>query len=456
MKILYLDLGMGAAGDMLAGALLGLLDEKARAETLETLNAALPAGVAATCERAAQHGLAGWKFTVTVDGAEETPHPSPAAEETDCHGPSGLAMTGTGTHHAHRDLADIEGIVAGMGLDEAVAAQVLEVYRAIAAAEGEAHGAPAELVHFHELGALDAVADVTASALALRALGAARVAASPVALGGGTVRCAHGVLPVPAPATALLLRGVPAYAGPVESELCTPTGAALVHMFVQDFGAMPCMAAQRVGYGFGTKAFPERPNCVRAILGEAEETDGEKTRRADGHGLAPYGAEAKEADTPHQSPAATASPQGEAKEEVIEFSCNLDDMTPEDIGFALERIFAAGALDAWTVAAGMKKNRPGVVLTALCTEQARADVLETMLAHTTTLGVREQTLRRHVLPRELETVQTDFGPVRRKVARIYGAEKAKWEYEDVARIAREQGMTLAEVRAVLDADGYSD
>lgn len=131
-------------------------------------------------------------------------------------------------------------------------------------------------------------------------------------------------------------------------------------------------------------------------------------------------------------------------------------MTPEDIGFALERIFAAGALDAWTVAAGMKKNRPGVVLTALCTEQARADVLETMLAHTTTLGVREQTLRRHVLPRELETVQTDFGPVRRKVARIYGAEKAKWEYEDVVRIAREQGMTLGEVRAVLDADGSSD
>lgn len=436
MKILYLDLGMGAAGDMLAGALLGLLDEKARAETLETLNAALPAGVAATCERAAQHGLAGWKFTVTVDGAEETPHPSPAAEETDCHGPSGLAMTGTGTHHVHRDLADIAGIVAGMGLDEAVGAQVLEVYRAIAAAEGEAHGAPAELVHFHELGALDAVADVTAAALALHALGAVRVAASPVALGGGTVRCAHGVLPVPAPATALLLRGVPACAGPVESELCTPTGAALVHMFVQDFGAMPCMAAQRVGYGFGTKAFPERPNCVRAILGEAEETDGEEMRRADGHGLAPYGEE--------------------AKEEVIEFSCNLDDMTPEDIGFALERIFAAGALDAWTVAAGMKKNRPGVVLTALCTEQARADVLETMLAHTTTLGVREQTLRRHVLPRELETVQTDFGPVRRKVARVYGAEKAKWEYEDVARIAREQGMTLAEVRAVLDADGYSD
>ena len=405
MKILYLDLGMGVAGDMLAGALLGLLDAAERAAFLRELNALLPAGVAADAESAAQCGVTGLRFSVRVHGAEERADlPADHREEH---------------HHDHAGMAEIEHIVAGMGLAAEDAAEVSAVYRAIAAAESEVHGVPVGQVHFHELGALDAVADVTAAALLLRRIAPDRIVASPVAVGSGTVRCAHGLLRVPAPATALLLRGVPAYAGEVTGELCTPTGAALVGHFADDFGPMPCMTARGVGYGFGTKEFPGRPNCVRAILGE------------------------------------TAAPDA-AEEEIVELACNLDDMTAEALGFAMERVFAAGAVDCFTQPIGMKKNRPGTLLTALCPPAARAAVLEAIFVHTTTLGVRERVWKRHALARQTQTVQTVFGPVRRKIARGCGVERAKWEYEDLSRVARDEGMTLEAVRRVLDADGCAD
>ena len=411
MKILYLDLQMGAAGDMLAGALLGLLDEAGRARLLAELRDALPEGVETALLPAEQCGVTGAHFSVTVHGEEE-------------HEPAEHAHHRHHHHHDHAGMAEIGHIVAHMGLEEAAAADVLAVYRAIAAAESEVHGTPVAEVHFHELGALDAVADVTATALALRALGAERIVASPVAVGSGTVRCAHGVLPVPAPATALLLRGVPAYAGEVAGELCTPTGAALIGYYVNQFGPMPVMCPDRVGYGFGTKEFPGRPNCVRAILGEAFDS-GE--RRDEGE-----------------------------TETLVELACNIDDMTPEDVGFALERVRAAGAVEAFTVAAGMKKDRPGVLLTALCREADREAVLAALFAHTTTLGVREATLRRYALVRETETVQTAFGPVRRKISHGFGVERVKWEYEDLAAVARAEGLTLDAVRRVIEADGCAD
>lgn len=410
MKILYLDLQMGAAGDMLAGALLGALDEAGRAHVMEALRDALPEGVQTALLPAEQCGVTGVHFSVTVHGEEEH---EPAEHAHHHH-----------HHHDHAGMAEIEHIVAHMGLEKAAAADVLAVYRSIAAAESEVHGAPVSQVHFHELGALDAVADVTATALALRALEVDRIVASPVAVGSGTVRCAHGILPVPAPATALLLRGVPAYAGEVAGELCTPTGAALIKYYVNQYGPMPVMRPVSVGYGFGTKEFPGRPNCVRAILGEAYDS-GE--RRDEGE-----------------------------TETLVELACNIDDMTPEDVGFALERVRAAGAVEAFRVAAGMKKDRPGVLLTALCREADREAVLAALFAHTTTLGVREAVLRRYALARDTETVQTVFGPVRRKVARGRSVERTKWEYEDLADIARAEGLTLDAVRRVIDADGYAD
>ena len=412
MKILYLDLGMGAAGDMLAGALLGLLDDGARADFLRQLNGYLPAGVEASVAPAAQCGVTGLRFCVRVHGAEEQPGEPHH-------------------HHAHAGLMEIGETVAAMGLEADAAEAVMAVYDAIAAAESEVHNVPVTELHFHELGALDAVADITATVLLLRLLAPERIAASPVAVGSGLVRCAHGLLPVPAPATALLLRGVPALAGELRGELCTPTGAALVRRFVRDFGPMPAMTAQRVGYGFGTKEFPERPNCVRAVLGEAFEEESSLS----------------------VSPAGCQLPQGGSREEIVELQCNLDDMTPEDVGFALERVYDAGAVEAFTLPAGMKKNRPGVLLTALCRAEDRDAVLAAIFTHTSTLGVRECVKTRHVLARETETVPTVFGPVRRKVA---GGARAKWEYEDLARIARAEDMPLQAVREVLDSDGSAD
>ena len=440
MKILYLDLGMGAAGEMLAGALLGLLPEGERGAVLEELNALLPEGVTASAEPAQQCGITGLHFRVKVHGAEEEPaedgahhhhphdhdhgdehHRDHGEEHHHEHGDEYHHDHGDAHHHDHAGMAEIEHIAAHMDAAPDVAADVLAVYRAIAAAEAEVHGMPVTQVHFHELGALDAVADVTAAALLLRRLAPEKIVASPVAVGSGTVRCAHGVLPVPTPATALLLRGVPAYAGEVRGELCTPTGAALIGHYASGFGPMPCMAAEAVSCGFGTKAFPERPNCVRATLGTA----------FDGGGLG-------------------------ATEEIVELRCNIDDMTAEDIGFAMERVFDAGAVDCFTLAAGMKKNRPGVLLTALCRPADRAAVLEAIFAHTTTIGVREQVMARYALQRESETVQTAFGPVRRKLCRGFGTEKRKWEHDDLERIARAEGMTLDAVRRVLESDGRAD
>ena len=400
MKILYLDLGMGAAGDMLAGALLDLLEAPARAAFLEKLNALLPEDVTAAAERAEQCGLTGTHFRVYVHGVEE-----------------GHDHDHEHHHHHHAGLEDIEHILSHMALTAEERDGGLRVYRAVADAESAVHGVPVAQLHFHELGMLDAVADVTAVTLLLRALGAERVAASPVAVGSGTVRCAHGILPVPAPATARLLRGIPCYAGEVEGELCTPTGAALLGRFVSDFGRMPAMIPTAVGYGFGTKTFPDRPNCVRAVLGEAE------------------------------------SESSEARAEtVFELACNLDDMTPEELGFAMERLYEAGAVEVFTTAVGMKKNRPGVLLTALCREAAREAVRNAMIKYTSTLGVREKTLTRWAMERAVETAETPFGPVRRKTARGFGTEKRKWEYDDVARIAAQRGMTIGEVRHVLDSE----
>jgi len=309
-------------------------------------------------------------------------------------------------------MHDIEHIVTGhLNLPEAVKKDVMEVYGLIAEAESHAHGMPVEQIHFHEVGTMDAVADVTAVCLLMRELGADEVVASPVHVGSGTVCCAHGVLPVPAPATALLLRGIPCYGGAIQSELCTPTGAALLRHFVNRFGAMPLMTPEKIGYGMGKKDF-EQANCLRAILGESE---------------------------------------GES-ETIVQLQCNVDDMTGEALGFAMERLYEAGAAEVFTAAVGMKKCRPGVLLTALCHAEQREVVLKAMLRHTTTLGVREQNLRRHVLARRVETAETPLGTLRVKYAEGYGVTKRKWEYDDLARAARERGLSLSEAECLLGVE----
>ena len=398
MKTLYLDLGMGAAGDMLTAALLELVD--APEAFLETLNGVGIPDVRYQKETAQKCGVTGTRITVTVHGRQEGDAHAHHSHE-DAHE----------THH-HGTMDEITHIVNGhLNLSEKIKQDVLSVYGLLADAESRVHGVPVTDIHFHEVGTMDALADITAVCLLMDALAPDAVIASPVHVGAGQVRCAHGLLPVPAPATAELLKGVPIYGGAVTGELCTPTGAALLKHFVSRFGDLPVLRVEKIGYGLGKKDF-EAANCVRAVLGEpAQQTD-----------------------------------------RVFELSCNIDDMTAEELGFATEAIFAAGAREVFTVPAAMKKNRPGVLICVICDEAQRDTVIKAVFRHTTTLGIREKALKRCVLDREIETIDTAFGPVRRKRATGYGVTREKLEYDDVARVAKEHEISFWQAKANIESE----
>ena len=387
MRTLYIDCGMGAAGDMLAAALLELTNDPDA--VLAELNALGIPGVRYTRKRVQKCGVAGTGLLVEIDGAPEEAHE---------HGT-----------HAHRHLHDIAQTIEALPLSEKCREDVLAVYGILAEAESKVHGVPITDIHFHEVGTLDAIADVTAVCLLMERIAPDMVLASPVHVGSGQVRCAHGILPVPAPATAEILKGAPIYGGEISGELCTPTGAALLRHFVHSFGPMPSLTLSAIGYGMGKKDFP-RANCVRVLLGED--------------------------DT--------------ASDTVTLLSCNLDDMSAEEIGFAVERLFAAGALDVYTTAIGMKKNRPGTLLTVLCRTDAREEMARLLFRHTTTLGVREEEVRRRVLARSFERRDTPYGELTVKCVSGYGVSREKIEYEDLARIARERDLSLPALRRELE------
>ena len=389
MKILYIECAMGAAGDMLMAALAELTPDPDG--FIERMNGLGLPGVRFRREATRKCGIAGAHIAVTVDGREEHDH---ARDHHHGHG------------HHHAALSDIRGIIAELNLPDAVKRHAQAVYDVIARAEAAVHGVPVGEIHFHEVGALDAVADVCGVCLLMEMLAPDRVVVSPVHVGAGQVRCAHGVLPVPAPATARILEGAPIWGGPVQGELCTPTGAALLMHFADAFGDMPPMTLRRTGYGMGARDF-ERPNCVRAMLGDGTEAGGD---------------------------------------EVCELRCNLDDMTGEALGFAMEALMSAGALDVYAAPIHMKKGRPGTLLGCLCPPEDEARFAALMLRHTATLGVRCQTLRRHTLAREAVVLDTPWGPVRGKRARGLGEDRVKPEHDDLAEIARREGLPLQTVR----------
>ena len=395
MNILYFDCSMGAAGDMLSASLLELFSD--RDAVVAELNALGIPHVRFSAESAVKCGVTGTHMHVTVDGVEE-------GGELPRHDHHHDHEHGHEHHHAHSSMTDIVGIVSGLALPEAVRADILAVYQSIAQAESAVHGVEMTEIHFHEVGSMDAVADITAFCYLLRKLAPERVAASPIHVGSGQVKCAHGILPVPAPATALLLQGVPIYGGEIRGELCTPTGAALLKHYVNSFGPMPMLRTEKIGYGMGKKDFPAA-NCVRAIWGQTED----------------------------------------ATDDMYELACNIDDMTAEAIGFACQTLREAGAPEVFTTPVAMKKDRPGVVLTVICRPDQRREMAELMLRHTSTIGVREKAVRRYVLSRSVETVETPLGPVRKKTSSGYGVKREKYEHDDLARIARERNMSLAEV-----------
>ena len=390
MKTLYIECGMGAAGDMLMAALSELLpDPDAFVAQMNALG--LP-GVRVERQRSVKCGITGTHMAVTVHGEEEHEHPHDHEHHEHEH------------HHHHSHPSDIRALIDGMALPENVKQNARRVYDLIAKAESEVHGEPVEHIHFHEVGALDAVADVTGVCLLMDMIAPDRVVVSPVHVGSGTVHCAHGILPVPAPATAKLLTGVPIYSTDVRGELCTPTGAALLKTFADAFGPMPPMTVEKLGYGMGTKDF-ERANCVRVMLGDT----------------------------------------AEASDAVTELSCNLDDMTGEALAFATERLLDAGALDVWFQSIQMKKGRPGVMLCCLCRPGEASRFADLMFKHTTTLGVRFHTLDRFTLDRRELTRETPWGPVRVKHASGHGATREKPEFDDLSHIARRENLSIDEV-----------
>lgn len=383
-RVAYLDCVGGLAGDMLLAA---LLDAGADRERLEAVPTALGLeGVAIVVERVARHGIGA--LHVRVDAPHE---------------------------HEHRRYREIRDVLDRAELPDRVRERSLTAFARLAEVESGIHGVPVEEVHFHELGAVDTLVDVCGVFVLLDDLGVERVACSPLPFARGVTKAAHGVLPLPAPATLGLLDGVPLQGVGLEAELVTPTGAAIATTVVEAWGALPALTLERVGYGAGTADFPERPNVVRIVLGEATASDPT--------GLTPSGA-------------------------VVLLETNLDDLSPELVPDALERCFAAGALDVWTVPAQMKKGRPGIVLSALTRPGAEGDVARALLEETTALGVRAHRLERYELEREERVVDVEGGRVRVKVGVLDGrVVNVAPEHDDCAELARSTGRAVKSIWA---------
>lgn len=419
---------MGAAGDMLTAALSELLPNQDA--FIDKMNHLGIPGLQVSKEISVKCGITGTHISVKVHGEEEESvdyhsnhehnhdhvHEHSHAHDHDNTQDHDHIHNHNHTHthdhqHSHSSMQDIENRVAELPVSDQVKRDVLAVYGMIAEAESHVHGEPVAQIHFHEVGSADALADITAVCMLMEMLSPDEVICSPVHVGSGQVHCAHGILPVPAPATAYLLRDIPIYGGQIRGELCTPTGAALLKYYVNRFENMPVMKTEAIGYGMGKKDF-EAANCIRVMLGETIGDDKKNT--------------------------------------VLELSCNVDDMTAEDIGFASEKLFEGGALEVYTIPIGMKKSRPGTLLRVMCTIEDREKMLSLLFRHTTTIGVREAETRRYVLNRQIETVSTAFGDVHRKSVHGYGVSRFKYEYEDLARIAEEKNISLAEVRKLIE------
>jgi uncharacterized protein (TIGR00299 family) protein len=372
MRVAHFDCFSGISGDMVLGAILdaGVGPEPIR-DALDSLG--LP--IQLEIETVKRCGFAATKATVVAEDQED-----------------------------YRFLPDVEAILARGKLTDKQRDLASAIFRKVALAESTAHGMPLERVHFHEVGALDSIADIVGAAVGLDLLGVDKFTSSPVAAGSGTVKCAHGIMPVPTPGTAELLKGVPLAGSPVKGELTTPTGAAILTAVVSEFTASPAMTIERIGHGSGTKDFIEQPNILRLLVGTAQSSD--------------------EADT------------------VVVLETNLDDVSPEVIGFATERLFAAGALDVFTVHGQMKKGRPGFLVTVIAAADRVAEIESVLFRETGTFGIRKHTATRTKLRREAITVETPWGPVKTKRGWRDGFELITPEYEDCARLAREHGVPL--------------
>jgi hypothetical protein len=400
VRILYFDCFSGAAGDMILGA---MLDAGLPFEALErALGSLAVEGWDVSAERVLKTGLTATKFRVhqrvhthshehAQSHAHVHSHPHP--------------------HHHHHSLKDIERAIGRSALSESARARATGMFRRLAEVEASIHGMPVDQVHLHEVGAIDSIIDIVGAAFGIEWFNADRIVASPLNVGGGMIKSAHGVFPVPAPATLRLLKDAPVYSTGIQTELLTPTGALILSEYASGFGPMPQMRVDRVGYGAGERDLAETPNVVRLVVGEAA------------------------GDAPVTG--------------VVSIECEIDDMNPQIFGALMDRLYAAGALEVFYASVQMKKNRPGTLMTIVAKPELRPALIELVFRETTTIGVRYQEVARECLDREMVTVATSFGPVRFKVARRgQTLMNAQPEFDDLTKLAAEHHVPVKEVQSV--------
>lgn len=425
--LLYIECKMGAAGDMLMSALYELLSDTQKKEFVDTMNSVFGEDVQICPEAKNTCGIKGTHIHVLALEAEEGCDQiddykvSDHDVHTDCHKHNHHENTTHHEHsheHHHYSFMSVKHIIEELEIDKDVKANAVKVYEIIGNAEAHVHNSTLENIHFHEVGSLDAMADVVGCCLLFHYLKPDRIICSPIHVGNGTVKCAHGILPVPTPATAEILKGIPYYTGNINSELCTPTGAAILKYFADSFSDMPPMAIQNIGYGIGNKQF-DTANAVRVFIGEKyTEQNMDKSNAY-------------------------------ASDEILEISCNLDDMTGEELGYAMDVLLEAGALDVFFTPIYMKKNRPAVMLSCLCKTEDMDKFTDLMFKHTTTRGVRYADYTRAKLNSAFEEIHTNAGIVRRKTSTGKNIEKAKLEFEDLKKIAKALDMSIEDVRKLV-------
>ena len=424
-KTAYLECFSGVSGDMMLGALLdaglplrglrGALGSLAIDYGTIDAERVLRAGVSATKFRASAAGESAGSHDAQQHVGEHHEHDHAHGHEHHHHDHHhGAEQTGLHRHdhgHAHHSLKEIAGYIRRSALSPAGKDKAIHLFERLAGAEAAIHDMPVDRVHLHEVGALDSIIDIVGAVYGMEWLGAEEIVASPLNVGSGTVRCEHGTFPVPAPATARLLAGVPVYAGEVEAELVTPTGALLVTEYATRYGKLPLMSIDRIGYGAGMRDFRHNPNVLRLLIGTTATTAEE--------------------------------------ERILRLECEIDDMNPQLFGPLMDRLHAVGALDVFYGAVQMKKNRPGTLVTVLAPPERRQAITEVLFADTTTIGVRYQEMLRERLDREIRVVATPVGPIRFKLASRGGRLlNAAPEFDDCARAAAERGISIKDVQAI--------
>ncbi len=436
MRIAYLECFSGMSGDMFLGA---LVDAGVPAALLEETVAALGVGARLEISRVMRNGIAATKVDVWVDDEKDLPreefwakkekgHPhEPSHEHSHGHRHHEHTLehqhldvpdtrTGVSAPHIHRDhgrgLNEIREIIGKAAIGASAKQTAIRIFEVLGAAEAEIHNSPIESIHFHEVGAVDAMVDIVCAAVGAEALGVEQFICSSLNVGGGTVKCAHGTFPVPAPATVKILKDAPVYSSGVQAELVTPTGAAIAKTLASRFAAFPEMRIEKSGYGAGSRDFPGHPNVVRLTMGQSATNLAAKT----------------------------------SLETIAVLEANLDDMNPQVFGYVMDRLLEEGALDAFASPVQMKKNRPGTLLTVLCKPEDAGKFAQMLFTETTTLGVRRREESRQILSRRWENVRTQWGDVRIKIGSMNGTvTNYAPEYEDCRRIAAEHHVPLKAV-----------